>query len=270
MGFGRHFMIEKDKQKLINNYHTHTLYCGHATGHVEEYVEVAISHKMKTLGFTEHGNIPFAFFSFTNNDYIEEYITECHEAKEKYKDKIRIYCGLEMDYFPFLNDFYKKLLKTYDYLTLSCHYYKMGNASDWRNYGAYCTNNPEIINEAKNILIAGIQSQIFTFCNHPDNFLSSWDENSKKASEEIINEAIKYDFPLELNINQFFYSPLFKQNEARYNFWELVGQKQAKVIINSDAHHPNDIYRDNIQEIYDFADKLNLNIISEVKIKNDY
>lgn len=263
-----------DKQLFKNNYHTHTLYCGHATGHVEDYVEVAIKNDLQILGFSEHGKLPFAFFTFTNNDYVDEYIAECHEAKIKYRDKIKIYCGLEMDYFPLFNDYYHSLLKTYDYLTLSCHYYILGNASDWRNYNAYRINDEKIIKKYKDIIIEGIRSKLFLYCNHPDNFLSSWNEISEKASNEIIDEALKNDFPLELNINQFFYSDLFKENMARYKFWELAGLKQVKVIINSDAHHPDGLnYKSlskDLNTLYEFIKKLNLNIVSEVKIKDDY
>ena len=39
---------------MFANYHTHTSRCHHAIGEDREYVEHAIAHGMKELGFSDH------------------------------------------------------------------------------------------------------------------------------------------------------------------------------------------------------------------------
>ena len=39
---------------MLANYHTHTSRCNHARGSDREYVENAIKHGMKVLGFSDH------------------------------------------------------------------------------------------------------------------------------------------------------------------------------------------------------------------------
>ena len=43
---------------LKNNYHTHSKYCNHAIGEMEDYVLVAINNNFEELGFTDHMPVP--------------------------------------------------------------------------------------------------------------------------------------------------------------------------------------------------------------------
>ena len=44
--------------KLKNNYHTHTLRCGHAIGSDKEYIIKAIEAGYQVIGMSDHINIP--------------------------------------------------------------------------------------------------------------------------------------------------------------------------------------------------------------------
>ena len=41
------------------NYHTHSNFCDHASGDVEEYIKAAIEVGMTELGISEHGSYIF-------------------------------------------------------------------------------------------------------------------------------------------------------------------------------------------------------------------
>ena len=69
---------------LKNNYHTHTKYCGHATGDVIDYVKEAYDLGFVELGMTDHAPIPEYFmdgafykqtYSYQNMklDMVDEY-----------------------------------------------------------------------------------------------------------------------------------------------------------------------------------------------------
>ena len=90
------------------NYHTHTYRCGHANGADEDYIKRAIEGGIKTLGFSDHVPLRFADGSESSyrcpTDEAEEYIESITALREKYRDKLDIKIGFEMEYYPTLFD----------------------------------------------------------------------------------------------------------------------------------------------------------------------
>ena len=86
---------------MIANYHTHTFRCGHSGNYSdEEFVLRAIDAGLKILGFSDH--TPWPYLSDFRHPSVRMDITELPSylasiqmLKEKYKDQIRIYVGLE-------------------------------------------------------------------------------------------------------------------------------------------------------------------------------
>ena len=77
------------------NLHTHSLYCdGKDT--IEEMVQEAISRNFDVLGFSGHGYCSIDTYSMPFEE-MEKYIQDVQQAKEKYKDQISIYLGIEQD-----------------------------------------------------------------------------------------------------------------------------------------------------------------------------
>lgn len=77
-------------------YHNHTAFCdGKST--VEEMVISAIEHGCDSIGFSAHSYTPFDSFYCMPTDKIAEYRKTVLECREKYKDKIEIYLGIEQD-----------------------------------------------------------------------------------------------------------------------------------------------------------------------------
>ena len=80
------------EKKLLNNYHTHTTRCRHASGTEREFVEHAVSLGMTTLGFSDHTPYIFpggylSYFRMRENE-AEDYFNTVRGWKEEYKDKI--------------------------------------------------------------------------------------------------------------------------------------------------------------------------------------
>ncbi len=98
---------------MLVNLHTHTNLCdGNNTP--EEMVLSAIDKGFDVLGFAGHGYTDHDL-SYCMKD-MDEYITIISMLKEKYKDKIQIYTGVEEDV-TFLHN-----RKNYDYILGSNHY----------------------------------------------------------------------------------------------------------------------------------------------------
>lgn len=86
--------------------HIHSPYCPHGSDDsFEQYIEAAISLGYQEISFTEHAPLPANFIDPTpdkdsgmNPDYLEPYISDLQKLKVKYKEKIKINIGLEVDY----------------------------------------------------------------------------------------------------------------------------------------------------------------------------
>ena len=84
------------KSLIFADYHTHTVY-SHGTGTVEENVLAAIEHGLSALAIADHG--PGQIAHGVSLKKLQAQIEEIAVLREKYKDKINIYCGTELDVF---------------------------------------------------------------------------------------------------------------------------------------------------------------------------
>ena len=87
----------KTKNFQWTNYHSHTQYSD-GKGAAELYVQSAIEHQMYAYGFSCHSPVPFNSGWNMKYENLLEYIHTVNRLKEKYKDKIKIFLGMEIDY----------------------------------------------------------------------------------------------------------------------------------------------------------------------------
>lgn len=258
----------------LKNYHTHTIYCGHANNTVLEMVEEAYQNNFSVLGFSEHGYIDIPRFHHTiqTKEIESTYLMNIKTAKKMYPN-MTIYSGFEMDYTTRFNDYYKSLLKRVDYLSLSVHFLERENTDfpgtyeyTWLSY-----MKTDEYHRYYDAILEGLKLNVFSFINHPDIFIyeNTIDCDELKAVEEkIIDAAMTYDTPLELNLAQYHrYKPLYEDDGLRYKFWRLVEKKKAKVIINFDAHDRKYLNKDYYHDMDEFLNKFNFNIVDEINWK---
>lgn len=98
------------------NLHIHTTYAD-GKDRPEEIVLEAIDKSFDSIGFSEHTYTPFSNYPYqmTLAD-MSCYKKEILTLKEKYKDQIEIYCGLEYDLYS------EVPVEGFDYLIGSVHY----------------------------------------------------------------------------------------------------------------------------------------------------
>lgn len=102
------------------NLHTHTIFCDGADT-PEEMILSAIEKGFDSLGFSGHSFMSYSPMFVKKGDRTEEYKKEITELKEKYKDRIDIFLGLEVDMYSAPD------MTGYDYLIGSLHYFKFGD-----------------------------------------------------------------------------------------------------------------------------------------------
>ena len=99
---------------MLTNLHTHTAFCdGDHTP--EEIVLAALEAGFVSVGFSGHGYTEFDLtYCMKNTD---EYISDVMRLKDKYKNDIEIYLGIEEDAYHLVNR------EDFDYIIGSSHYF---------------------------------------------------------------------------------------------------------------------------------------------------
>lgn len=100
--------------KYLQNLHTHTTYCDGADS-VEEIILTAIEKGFDSIGFSGHSYTHYSPEYSMSLEGTEKYKKEIYALKEKYKDKIKVFCGIEVDMYSDIS------LSGYDYLIGSVH-----------------------------------------------------------------------------------------------------------------------------------------------------
>lgn len=221
-------------------FHVHTYRCHHAEKIPDEaYICRAIEHEADSITFTDHA--PFPGDPFTNRmlySEFPEYISTLKELKEKYKDRINLKIGLEIEFLPSFMEYYKELHqnKDIDILMLGQHFYEI-------NPGEYSFRY-RLLPEQEysgclNALIEGMNTGIFQVAAHPDrafrNMEHHWNERCVQISKEVIATALKNNVVLEQNISSMWMSYYYREE-----FWKLL-DPASKVIVGIDAHSIEDM-----------------------------
>lgn len=252
------------------NYHTHTKYCHHATGEMEDYVTCAVNHGIRHLGFSEHS--PFRFPDGYETTYhrifiadVPEYLKEANRLREAYQEQIDLKIGYEMEFYPL---YFPKMLKMVldfgaEYLILGQHYLQNEYPNGFP--AGVPTIKDEVLTEYTDCVVAGIKSGVFTYVAHPD-FVNYKGENRtlyEKEMEKICLASKEYNIPLEINFNG-------ARNNENYpcdRFFEIAGRVGCPVTFGMDAHSAKDVYDiENIQKGHEMVKRLKLNYIGKPRL----
>ena len=252
------------------NYHTHTFFCGHADGMCEDYIKRAIDCGIKNMGFSEH--IPFAFPDGYESFYrlrlseTKDYFSILKELREKYKEKINIKIGFEMEYYPKYFDEMLLSAKRYgaEYLILGQHFIKQQAENHDGLYVLKNNDSYEDLSEYVNCVVSAIKTGVFSYIAHPDIFnytgdVKSYDEQMTK----ICVASREHNIPVEIN----FLGIREKRTYPDNRFWELAGREKCPVTFGCDAHNIKSAYDDSsLETAKHLVEKFNLNYIGEPEI----
>ena len=251
------------------NYHTHTFHCSHASGTPEEYILRAIECGVKYMGFSDHA--PFIFPDGHESYYrvptaeINDYFSELYALREKYKDKIDIKIGFELEYYT---KYFDEMLKMA--MDAGAEYLIFGQHALWNEHpdGVWCSQQTEDTGRLKeyvsNVLEA-IKTGVFTYLAHPDliNFVGD-DRLYEQEMRKICVLSREKNFPLEINC-------LGIRDNRKYPrkfFWEIAGQEKCPVTIGFDAHDAASAFDgESLIKAKKIIKKYNLNYIGKPKLK---
>ncbi len=111
------------------NLHTHTSYTD-GTDAAEALVLEAIDRGFDSIGFSEHSFVRYSKYPRQLTEPREAlYGKEIRALREKYKERIDIFCGLEYEFYS------ETKVQGYDYLIGSVHYLDCGTRIDTFDHG---------------------------------------------------------------------------------------------------------------------------------------
>ncbi len=221
--------------------HNHTPLCKHATGSPEEYIKKAIEKGIKYYGFADHAPMDFDYQYRMSFEDMPKYEEKIKNLKEKYKDKIELFLGYEVDFTPFVDK--RVLERDVDYLIGSVHFLD--------NWGF---DNPEFIKEWEKRNVDDVYkeyfyliekmatSKLFDIVGHID-LIKVFGHKPSKNIKDIAKNAIKAikksNMAIEINT-----SGLRKKVKELYpgdELLEMILNENIDITFSSDAHSLQDV-----------------------------
>ncbi|MCW8895640.1 MAG: histidinol-phosphatase [Sulfurimonas sp.] len=227
---------------MLVDLHNHTSLCNHADGDINEYIEKAIECNIKYFGFSDHAPMDFDTKYRMSFDDMYKYEKDVLSAKEKYKDKIEVLLGYEVDYLKgYMDD--RVLNANVDYLIGSVHFIDEWGFDNPEFIGNYEHQDiDEIWQKYFNAIEEMAQSRLFDIVGHLDlikvfKYMPNRDINDiAKNALLAIKEA---DMTIEINV-----AGLRKPIGEIYPSTSLlVEAKKLDIPITfaSDAHKPEQV-----------------------------
>ena len=261
------------------NYHSHTYRCGHADLDMkdEDYIKEYIEMGFEKIAFTDHCPEKNKIYKRPNirmeYEQKNEYIDTIKKLKEKYKNKIKIEVGYEIEYIPGDEENLRELKNEADKIILGQHFI-YDNNKNLKYIGQSEFSDEELIKYSEYIQKA-MKLKLPNIIAHPDMYMMNRKEFGKIENEVakiICESAEKYDIPLEINFNNIFAKTYYenrklnndsfeKQKEKLKNvfypckdLWKVASNYNIKVLYGIDTHHKGQIMLWN--ELIEFAKEI--------------
>lgn len=244
------------------NFHSHSTFSdGKATP--EEFIQAAISRNFPAYGFSCHSPVPFTTRWNMDAGKLRDYIDEIARIRDAYRDKIEVYCGLELDYIDGIPYLPVSTLKKMgcDYILGSVHFidrYPDGSLFCFDGKPDNFFRGIEIIynNDFRKAITAYYEKtrrMVDMDCpdiiGHMDkikmhnsvlNYFDDGEEWYRKQVNETLDLIAEKGCIIEVSTRG-----LYKHNPPLL-YPDLRAVKEAlerkiPVMINSDAHHPDEI-----------------------------
>ncbi len=256
---------------ILYNYHTHTTFSD-GENSPREMIEKAIALGFHSIGISDHAYTAFHPHWSIAQGRLTEYIREVTALKEEYKDRIRVYVGLEQDALaepvPEGLDYYLGsvhwLEKNGHYIALDSTYEILKEAID----GHYGGDGIGLAEDYYNLLASYARDPKVSFIGHFD-LITKFDEKTpplfpdspryravwQPAADQLIAAGKVFEINTGAIARGYRTTPY--PSEEILEYWSRKG---AKVILSSDCHD-----KEHLNHAFDEAElsaqKHNLNLI---------
>ena len=234
------------------DFHVHSLFSD-GSDTIEDIIKSAIAKGMDKIGLSDHSYTFFDESYCISRDNIPRYIEKIHTLKEKYKDDIEVFCGIEQDFYSDEStDRFDYSIGSVHYILINGKYFPVDENTDMLkdfvntcfggDYYSLCELYFDTVSqviEKTDCDIIGHFDLITRF--NKDGCL--FDENSERyinAWKAAVDRLIKFNRPFEINT-----SPLYRKYKydvyPSRNIREYIKQKGGSFILSSDSHKKEDL-----------------------------
>ena len=235
----------------LSNYHTHTCYCD-GKDSPEELVLEALRLGCPELGFSGHSFIPFDDCCMSEQGTLD-YQQEVRRLQEKYRDRIRIYLGIEQDYFsPLPTDAYEFVIGSVHYTSRDGQYLSVdeGRDSFARNVQEHYGGDYYAFAEDYYDLVGGIYEKthctivghfdLVTKFNEKQEFFDTAHPRYRRAALSALERLLTAPVLFEINTGAI--SRGYRQTPYPEPFLLREMEKRgARLILSSDCHNKKDL-----------------------------
>jgi histidinol-phosphatase (PHP family) len=230
------------------DYHLHTLFCNHATGGMERYIQSAIDLGLREICFLDHLTIQEeeSGLSMTPEE-VPYYFHAVQVLKQKYRNKISVKAGLEMDFNPAHIDFFQDIIRTFafDVIAASLHFPGgldiVTHGSSWRHGGEDVDDVYELyFNHLKKML----DYSYFDMICHID-LIKKFDGKPSRSFEKEFDEILSIikDKNLTVEVNTSGYDHPVGDIYPSLEILKKCHELGVRITLGSDAHHPANVGR---------------------------
>lgn len=239
------------------SYHSHTRWCRHATGEIEDYIEEAIRNHLQLFTICDHIMDDHAHFGPRApwSDY-PEYIMAVEKAEDKYQGRIELLRGFEAEYYPNMMSKYQEIRKKdnisvwilgqHESADRTINYYKMKDfEADTIQY--------------KNDVLEGLSTGFFQILAHPDLTILNYRKPLPvllDCMDEIFAYCEAHDIIVEINANGIRGNKAYPDKTV----WELSKRYRLRYIVSSDAHSPDALCDQYVDKAEVFARNLDIKL----------
>ncbi len=251
---------------IKSNFHTHSKFCDGADT-LEEMVLEAIERGFTDLGFSGHGYTEYSTEYCMKKEGTAKYISEIYELQTKYKDKIRIYCGVEKDYYS------KESNHDFQYIIGSVHYVKKdgvyypvdsspdGTLKAINAFGDLNVLSKEFFATAANVACktnCDIIGHFDLLSKYFDTLGIDITPQYLQYAENAVDSLVPYNKPFEINTGALARGIKGKIYPS-VDILKMIYSRGGKIILSSDCHN---------KEHLDFAFEEAINLAKEVGFKS--
>jgi len=243
---------------LKTNYHSHSLFCDGKSS-MEQILCSAVVREFDYWGFSAHAPVPFDNSFAIDKEKIPLYISEYKRLKTEYREQIKVFVGMEMDFICDIQENISAQAKEYglEYIIGSVHQIKEHNKSRYtwfidghdpniydkglseifdndikRACEAYFSQQMEMLQKNKIDIIAHIDKVAMHNKGRFFNNQTSW---YRDMIMSLLEQIKKYDVVCEINTRG-----LYKKRHTDYYpskyWWKAIKEKEIKITLSSDCH----------------------------------
>ncbi|OGP60788.1 MAG: hypothetical protein A2V65_02350 [Deltaproteobacteria bacterium RBG_13_49_15] len=228
------------------DYHIHTPLCRHSTGSMDDCVRYAVSTGMTEICFLDHLTIrPGKTAKSMDPTEVSLYFNAVQVLKDRYKNRIRIKGGLEVDFNPEVNGLIEALTNTFsfDVIAASIHFLGELDIVSRSEAWIHAHMDPDLLYsrylEQLREMLTYDYFDLICHIDLPKKFGKTFSGSFRSEMDDILSVIKKKGIAVEVNTSG--YDHPIGEAYPSPDILAVCRKLGISITIGSDAHHPESI-----------------------------